>query len=58
MKKINDGLSIQITLNNYYVKMRGRSSNVRDATFRLTKQITGMFSAYIELEATQFSKVR
>ena len=30
MKKNNDGLSVQITLNNKSVKMRGLSSNVRD----------------------------
>jgi len=58
MKKINDGLSVQITLNDNSVKIRGLSSDVRDAQSRLTEQITGTFSAYIELEATQFSKVK
>lgn len=58
MKKINDGLSVQITLNNNSVKIRGLSPNVRDAKSRLTEQITGVFTAYIELEATQFSKVK
>lgn len=57
MKKINDGLSVQITLNENSVKIRGLSSDVRDAKSRLMEQITGIFSSSIELEATQFSKV-
>jgi len=56
MKKINDGLAVQITPLENSVKIRGLNNDVKDAKSRLMEQITGIFSSAIEVETYQYAK--
>ena len=58
IKRISQSLSVQITIADGTAKLRGNFHDVRDAVSMLKEKLTGVYESGIELESSQFAKVR
>lgn len=58
MKSIIDGISVNATLENTEVKLRGIDVDVKEAKSRFIEKLTGKYVAYIPLDAAQLNKLQ
>jgi polyribonucleotide nucleotidyltransferase len=58
LKRVQQSIPVQITLTEDKIKFRGLSMEVRDAVIAVNEQLTGVYEARIDLDATQLATVR
>lgn len=58
MRRITDGIPVQVTKTENSIKLRGTAIDVRDAKALLQEQLNGTYEGIIDLEPSQLSKVR
>ena len=58
IKSIMNSYKVQITISDGTAKIRGFFYDVRDAAAVLKEKLTGVYEATIELDSSQFSRVR
>jgi len=58
LKRVANGIPVQVTLTQESVKMRGIFADVRDTMGMLREVLTGIYVASVELESSQLSVVR